>query len=494
MSHFLWISLLCGLTSVFTGSLLSLGITNPEALMPALWIGCLTQSAFMGFRIHHRIRWITITKILLAFPFSLLITWAGTSLLKISPLSFSALVWLLGFSWVVMLLFWWAFSRKPRMFFHLLTGQPPESSLSYEKWAAEEIAKLNLNTSLDSTERLFFWMLLLSLLVSSIAILVHPKMQFSLTIGWLALFVGFWGTRAFLHEQAEIFGWRMQGLSLEQAKRTIPHGLVVLLLALCLGIGYLLPHRFVLISLESLGVKFRESVKQTEIELQNQQETPSTVPSEESTPSSRPSSGSSPSPLFLWGGRVLFSLFLLYLAVGLTGLFFERFWSYKPKNAFIRWLIRFYERNKSFFQVIEFLLTLLWTVLSTISGIALLQKALAKRKEARTENEALRQQLYALFENAETTSDEKKEEIMTIVKYFVMLIETASSRILPYRPSYGPLEYIEKLTQNIPSLRESLLWIVSVFNESRYSLHLLSQEKRSTFTQTVETVIAEMNK
>ncbi|MFN3660944.1 MAG: DUF4129 domain-containing protein, partial [Brevinematales bacterium] len=123
-----------------------------------------------------------------------------------------------------------------------------------------------------------------------------------------------------------------------------------------------------------------------------------------------------------------------------------------------------------------------------------IQKALTKRKETKTENEALRQQLYALFENTEASSDEKKKEIMTIVKYFVMLIETASSRVLPYRPSYGPLEYIEKLTQNIPSLRESLLWIVSVFNESRYSLHLLSQEKRSTFTQTVETVITELNK
>ncbi|MFN4217401.1 MAG: DUF4129 domain-containing protein [Brevinematales bacterium] len=494
MSHFLWISLLCGLTIVFTGSLLSLGITNTEALMPTLWIGCVIQSVLIGFGFSQRIRWLTIMKLILALPFSLAVAWTGNILLKTSILSFTALTWLLSFSWVLILLLWWAFSKKPRTFSHLLTGQPTENALSYEKWAAEEIARLNLNTSLESTERLFFWMLLLALLLSSIAVLVHPTMQSHLTVGWFFLFIGFWGTRAFLHEQAEIFGWLMQGLSLEQARRTIPHGLVVLLLTLCLGIGYILPHRFVLISLESLGVKFRESVKQTEVELQNQQAPPSTIPSEENTLSSPLSPNSSPSPLFSWAGRIFFFFFSLYLIIGITGLFFERFWSYKPKNALIRWLIRFYERNKPFFQVVQFIFTLLWTVLSTITGIVLIQKALAKLQETKTENEALRKQLYALFENTEASNDEKKEEIMTIVKYFVMLIETASSRILPYRPSYGPLEYIEKLTQNIPSLRESLLWIVSVFNESRYSLHLLSQEKRSTFTQTVETVITELNK
>ncbi|MFN3660811.1 MAG: hypothetical protein ACK4TN_06195, partial [Brevinematales bacterium] len=369
MSHFLWISLLCGLTIVFTGSLLSLGITNPETLMPTLWIGCVIQSVFIGFGFSQRTRWITIIKLILALPFSLGIAWIGTTLLKKNVLSFADLVWLLGFSWVLMLLLWWAFSKKPRMFSHLLIGQPAESPLSYEKWAAEEIARLNLNISLESTERLFFWMLFLALLLGSIAVLVRPIMQSHLTVGWFFLFIGFWGTRAFLHEQAEIFGWRMQGLSLEQAKRTIPHGLVVLLLTLCLGIGYILPHRFVLISLESLGAKFRESVKQTEIELQNQQEPLSSIPSEENPTLPPLSPTSSPSPLFLWAGRVFFFFFSLYLIIGITGFFFERFWSYKPKNALIRWFIRFYERNKPFFQLVQFIFTLLWVILSTITGI-----------------------------------------------------------------------------------------------------------------------------
>ncbi|MCX7882815.1 MAG: DUF4129 domain-containing protein [Brevinematales bacterium] len=494
MGQMVWMILLCGLTITIGGSLFSLVIAHPENLMPFFWIGCASQSLVIGMRMYSPLRWTTLTRILLAYPFSLAMTWLAGLLLPFGQLPLSSLGGLLGFSWFLGVLFWWGFSQKPRLFFHLLNKYPQESSLPYEKWAAEEIARLNLNTSLDSIEKLFFWTLFFSLLLSGLATLVHPSLQGHLTIGWVLLFLGFWGSRSVLHEQFQLFGWRMQGLSTDHAKPTIPHGLLVLLLVGCLGISFLLPHRFVLVSLESLGVKFRESVKQTEIELQHQNEEES-IPSlteEHQTQESPPLS--SPSPLLIWGARGAGLFLFLYVVIGLIGYFFERFWSYKPKNALIRWLIRFYEKNKVFFQIVGFVLSLFWTVISTLTGISLLQKALSKRKENLKENEVLKEQLYALFEHAENTSDEKKEEIMTIVRYFVRLIEAASTRILPYRSSYGPLEYIEKLSQNLSSLRESLLWIVSVFNESRYSLHLLSQEKKNTFAQTVETVITEINK
>ena len=146
------------------------------------------------------------------------------------------------------------------------------------------------------------------------------------------------------------------------------------------------------------------------------------------------------------------------------------------------------------FEALGFLLGLFVSVLLTITGIEFIRRRFLERREEKTENEELRKQLYALFESGSEVSDEKKEEIMTIVRYFVNLIEAASVRVLPYRPSYGPLEYVEKLVVNLPSLRESLLWIVSVFNESRYSQHLLSVEKRNAFAQTVETVISEISK
>jgi len=496
MGHIFWISLLWGITSTLGGGLLSLVVAHAETLLPLFWLVVGLEGVLMGWGMDRRVGWLTAVRMVLAFVVPVGAGWLGGVVGVVPAVSVMALLWLCGFSWGMMLVLWWAFSRKPRVFSYLLLGQPADSTLPYEKWAAEEIARMNFSPSLEGIERLFFWLLLLSLVVSGLAVLVRPATEGYMTAGWLVLFVGFWGSRAFLHEQSQLLDWRMQGLSLEQAKRTIPHALVLVVLLVCLGVGFVLPHRFVVVSLEALGERFRESVTQTEVQLKTApQNEPSVV--EEQTPSSGESTSVTStrfSGVAVWVIRILGILVAVYLLVGLVGYLLERFLSYKPKNALVLWFIRFYERNKTVFQFLGFVLMLVWSVVSTITGITLLKKAIEKRQRTTSESEALRQQLYALFENTGAQSDEKKEEIMTIVRYFVLLIETASSRILPYRPSYGPLEYIEKLIANIPSLRESLLWIVSVFNESRYSLHLLPAEKRETFAQTVNTVIGELSK
>lgn len=493
MNVVFWGALLIGSSVTILGSIVALGVSNLSLLMPLWWLGSILQGLLLAFCVEKPFRWQTFILVVIAIVFPLPLALFGSSVGILPAISLRGAFFLFGFQSLFMVGQWWLVSRKPQTFVYLFSSYPPDTTLSYDKWAAEEIARLNLNTTLEGIERFFFWLVLLSVLVSSIGVLVNKTMQLHLTMGWILLFFGVWGSWYRIHEMGKIFGWKMQGLSLEQAPQTISSPLVLLILLLCMGIGFLLPNRFVLISLESIGERFRASVRQTEIQLQTSDVPESSAQTNTVTPSEETTLHSFP-PAFWWFIRGIGVFLGVYLFLGFTGYFFERYWSYRPKNALIRWLIAFYKKNQFVFQIISFVITLFFTLLFTITGISLLQKQLEKRKKKKEGNEEIRQQLYALFESSSATSDEKREEIMTIVKYFVMLIETASSRILPYRPSYGPLEYIEKLVDNLPSLRENLLWIVSIFNESRYSLHLLESEKKNSFTQTVEMVIGEISK
>ncbi len=492
MATLSWILLLLGLTVTLMGSLVSLFVSNIKDILPLLWLSGGIQAVLTGFHIERRINAQALVRLVLGFllPLPAVIITGNVGLLPRLP--FSAIITLLSVQETLVLLLWWGFSRKPQTLSYLLSHYPSESPLPYEKWAAEEIARLNLNTSLQGTEKLFFWCFLLSVFLSSLGSLVQPAIRTHLTVSWALLFLGSWGSWASLYEQFQLFNWKMQGLSLDKIHKGFPKFLILGGLLLSLGIAFLLPHRFVVFSLEKLGERFKTSVRQTEISLQTPEEfSPSST--NEVSPSEITQEKKPPSPVLLWGLRILVILVGVYLVLGLIGYFFTTFWSYKPKNRLIQWFIAFYEKNRLVFQICGTVIRLFVMILFTITGVTFIRQRLQKRKEKHKENEALKQQLYALFENASTTSDEKKEEIMTIVKYFVMLIEAASSRILPYRPSYGPLEYIEKLTASLPSVRESLLWIVGVFNESRYSLHLLSQEKIHAFEETVQTVIGEIN-
>ncbi|URA09181.1 hypothetical protein [Thermospira aquatica] len=493
MATLSWILMLLGFTITVMGSILSLFVSNITEIVPVIWISGIIQSIFTGFHIEQRRKLQTFVRLVLGFLLSLpaIIVVGNIGLIPRVPLS--ALIILLSVQETLMFLLWWGFSRKPQTFSHLLSDYPADNSLPYEKWAAEEIARLNLNTSLEGSEKLFFWLFFLSVFFSSIGSLVQPAIRNHLTVSWALLFLGFWGSWSSLHEQFQIFNWKMQGLSLNQTHKGFPKSLIMGGLLLSLGIAFLLPHRFVVFSLEKLGERFKMSVRQTEISLQTPEEF-SPSPTNEISSSEATQERKPPSPVLRGALRILIILIGVYLVFGLIGYFFATFWSYKPKNRLIRWFIAFYEKNRLVFQIFGTLIRLFIMILFTITGISFIQQKLQKNKRKQQENEVLKQQLYALFENASATSDEKKEEIMTIVKYFVMLIETASSRILPYRHSYGPLEYIEKLTSNLPSLQESLFWIVGIFNESRYSLHILSQEKIRAFEETIQTVIGEINK
>ncbi len=190
--------------------------------------------------------------------------------------------------------------------------------------------------------------------------------------------------------------------------------------------------------------------------------------------------------IILWS---LLGLGALYFVLGLIGGVLLLKYRYTRRTPLVSFLIRRYERIKGLINALFFFFRLMGRFFLAVFG---LRKVKDKNKEDLANPVA--QQLYSLFKQKEGMSDEKKEEVLTIIREFVRLIDVASRLIVPYRYFYGPREYMDKVCGFQPDLRKILDKIVELFNESRYSLHILGESKLKNFSGAVKFAIDEMNK
>lgn len=179
----------------------------------------------------------------------------------------------------------------------------------------------------------------------------------------------------------------------------------------------------------------------------------------------------------------------LYLLMGLAGGLLLLKYRYARRPPWVSFLIRVYEKVKIIINVFFFFFRLLARFFMAMLGLRRIQN---KPKEDLANPVA--QQLFSLFSQKENMSDEKKEEVMTIIREFVRLIDVASRLVVPYRYYYGPQEYIRKVISFVPGLNSILEKIVETFNESRYSLHILGESRLKNFSGTVKYAIDEISK
>ncbi|MGB9621376.1 MAG: hypothetical protein ACPL4C_02920 [Brevinematia bacterium] len=93
--------------------------------------------------------------------------------------------------------------------------------------------------------------------------------------------------------------------------------------------------------------------------------------------------------------------------------------------------------------------------------------------------------------NKEQVSKEKMEEIETIVKIFLDMLNI-TSYILPYKRSMGIEEYCETLKNYIPEFSSHLDFISEVVNESRFSNHLIPYERIDELKVKVNDIITKI--
>lgn len=91
----------------------------------------------------------------------------------------------------------------------------------------------------------------------------------------------------------------------------------------------------------------------------------------------------------------------------------------------------------------------------------------------------------------EEVSEEKMQEIETIVKIFINML-SYTSYILPYRRNMGVEEYCSALKNYLPEFLKNLEFISDIVNESRYSNHLLPPSSINELKENVEQIVSKI--
>jgi hypothetical protein len=173
------------------------------------------------------------------------------------------------------------------------------------------------------------------------------------------------------------------------------------------------------------------------------------------------------------------------LVAGIIGAILFAKYRYAKKNKIVQFFLKRYFQLRGFFEAILGFFAIIARLALGAFGFGA-----ARQKEGKVS--PVEKQLFALFENRANASKEKKEEILTIVKQFVRIIEAGSRRVLAWHHAMGPGEYGVKLTAKLPGAKGALAECVAVFNESRYSLHILSAARKASYVEAVERVLEEI--
>jgi hypothetical protein len=178
---------------------------------------------------------------------------------------------------------------------------------------------------------------------------------------------------------------------------------------------------------------------------------------------------------------VVVGFLLIYTILGIIGWALFNRYKYAKKSRFVQFLINRYYKLKNFFDILGGIFSPIGDFFARILGL--------KKPEEEGEEKKLEQHLYTYFEAIKELPAEKQAEIRTIIREFVRLLQASSRSITPYYFFQGPMEYTEKVIDMRPTLAIDLRKVVNVFNESRYSLHILGEEVKAEFQRTVDSLV-----
>jgi hypothetical protein len=308
------------------------------------------------------------------------------------------------------------------------------------------------------------------------------------------------GIYMLLYQSQSILKWKIESYTIPKKIFKNWNTLIGLLLIPVIAIPLLLPWNFRVFNVQAVGDYLDNSLSGVTINLQDHRKSDSemypreigdetTVETEDLRPvyTEQPVEGDENLGLkiFLYS---IAGIIVLYIIFAIIGGILEHKYKYTMRTRFVQFFIN---RYKSLRGVIDAILTFV-----TLIGkffLALLGLHRFKREEDGKTASPVAQSLFSLFKFDEKVTDEKKEEIRTIIKEFVSLIDVTSRYVTPYRFFYGPEEYVEILIKSLPDMEHYLRGIVRTFNESRYSLHILTSKQIDTFRDSVSYVIGKLS-
>lgn len=400
--------------------------------------------------------------------------------------------------------FYLLFFSRYRSFFRYLENEPNFESLdAYGSWLNEEgvekIAKL-----LKKSTAVLSNIAILLLLLSFFSIVRNPSAKLFHSVYFVVYCISALGMYFILKQFDSLLNWKIQKLEVPASVVSQWNKLLKIFLIPLILIPLAVPWYFRVFDVSKFteylnnrlsGVTLDIGTDNTEARanfetgttVPGQQNTQTTVTGEDHTPV-RNVVGTTRRgwkdyiKYVLWG---LAGLFGLYFVLGIVGAIFFRKLRYNKKSGFIRFFIRIYESLRGLIDGLGIFFTAIGGFFAALFGLHKFRGKVNDKDLAHP----VAAQLFALFGENNELSDEKKDEIRTIVRDFVKMIEVTGRFVTPYRFYYGPMEYIDLVIERMPELKETLLLTVKIFNESRYSLHILSDVKIGNFQGAVKYVI-----
>ncbi len=315
--------------------------------------------------------------------------------------------------------------------------------------------------------------------LSFITILKNPSSKLVVSIYFIFFFISGTGIYLIIYQLISYIKWRMNGLLIKQNLLANWNRMIFILIGIIAIIPIIIPWNFTIINLKYLSERIGKLFSGMNIPLENENLLPAII----NNPPSIVQNISLPwiHNIFIYFYYILLILACfcsIYLILGIIGWILFKIFYYKKKNPVIQFFINRYFRLKWLFDFCnEFYINLRELILM----ILLNKKDKKERKKSKLEKHFL-----SFFGSYKKISEEKMEEIQLIIREFIRFIEAASRKIQPYYYYYGPKEYLDLIIIKIPELEKNLNDMGTIFNESRYSKHLLNQEKKEYFRTEVD--------
>ncbi|MCX7821023.1 MAG: hypothetical protein N2258_05030 [Brevinematales bacterium] len=346
-----------------------------------------------------------------------------------------------------------------------------ENRNKYIQWVNEEYGE-----RMDKMEPKWFLSIGLNLLafflfLSFLSIAKNDFNKILNSIFILIQFFSFLGIYLILYQYSTVMKWKFLGFKIKEDTIKNWNKLLKVLISIIL-ISIFIPSNYVIFKIDFL-TKFLRSLFPVVFEIN---ETSQQAQNEQNVVSEDISNNFE--KVYNNIKQFLLLLFVIYLFLAFIGFIIKLIFKHKKPPFWARFFIFFYDQLISLILKIKDFILLLVDLFSNIFA-----------KKEKIKKEEIAKHFYTMFGEYKKLPSEKQKEIETIVKEFIRLIQVASRFVLPYTFYYGPKEYMDKIKEKVTSASEEIKLVVEIFNESRYSLHLLSEEKKSNYKRQIDIII-----
>lgn len=386
-------------------------------------------------------------------------------------------------------------NRKFKKYFFLLDAEKDHAKPeSYFAWLKTEATGDPKQLEPNSTVALLANFALFLLLLLFVAIVKTPSVASTLTFFTVFYAAGSLGVYLVFYQLSSLLKWKLLGYRTDNTIVKNWNSLIMLFLVPIIVIPLVIPWNYSIVKSQALTDFFNNQFSKISLNIAN-----STLTMNEAghfnEGTKQWKEGDDELALKnkenFWNVlKVVILVFVAFIVVytllAIIGWILLNKYKYAKKSVFMQFLINRYYKFKSFFDVIFAIFSPIGNFFLRIFGL--------KKPEEEGETQKLEKHLYTYFESIKELPADKQEEIRTIIREFVRFIQTASRVITPYYFFLGPMEYTEKVIDLRPTYAIDLRKVANVFNESRYSLHILSEELKNDYQKIIDILIISIEK